>query len=380
MPKSPSINNTLSQYRNKFYSVYHTKIAPIFKSFEKKRRAKLSELIVIEIITVGILTFLIYDFIQRSRNCDSGGAIITVEIICIIAGIILGIWLQYSYNSKFASELKHACMFDILKLFGDVHWHDKANLITDEEMDRSFLFAPYNTREACDAFNGNFKGVDFKICETHLQRITGSGKNRRVVEVFKGVVVNFKANKTIKNTTIIASKGDYQTKVGSKFAVLGILGYIAYYMLEDFLKHGFNITGLIIWLGIALCVIIGYFAVKLFTGKNQESLQEIKLEDPEFTKKYQAFSSDQIEGRYLITPAFMERFQNLQTSFGARKAKCSFYGDNLMFAIFTNKNLFEIGNLFHSLEDPKQMEVFFNELTSIFLLVDYFKLDEKTGI
>jgi hypothetical protein len=201
MSESPSLNSTLSQYRNKFYSVYHTKIAPIFRSFEKKRRAKLSELIVIEVINISILTFLIYDFIQRNNNCNSSG-IVTLEILLIIAGIILGIWLLFSYNSKFASELKHACMFDILKLFGDVHWHDKANLITDEEMDRSFLFATYNTREACDAFNGSFKGVDFKICETGMQHITGSGKNRRVVNVFKGVVINFKANKTIKNTTI----------------------------------------------------------------------------------------------------------------------------------------------------------------------------------
>lgn len=51
-----------------------------------------------------------------------------------------------------------------------------------------------------------------------------------------------------------------------------------------------------------------------------------------------------------------------------------------MFAISTNKNLFEIGNLFKRLDDPKQMETFFNELASIMALVDLFKLDEKTGL
>ena len=109
-------------------------------------------------------------------------------------------------------------------------------------------------------------------------------------------------------------------------------------------------------------------------------MNEIKLEDPEFNKKYRAYSSDQVEGRYLITPAFMERFKNIQTAFGTDKVKCSFFDNNLMFAISTRKNLFEIGNLFCSLENPKQLETFFNELTSIFMLIDYFKLNEKTGL
>ena len=106
----------------------------------------------------------------------------------------------------------------------------------------------------------------------------------------------------------------------------------------------------------------------------------MKLEDPDFGKSYKAYSTDQVQGRYLITTAFMERFKNLQTSFGTEKAKCSFYEDEFMFAISTRRNLFEIGNLFKSLDDPKQMETFFNELTSIFLLVDYFKLNQKTGL
>ena len=124
--------------------------------------------------------------------------------------------------------------------------------------------------------------------------------------------------------------------------------------------------------------IIAIYSEKI--NKNKEVLNEIKLEDPEFNKKYKAYSSDEVEGRYLITTAFMERFKNLQTAFGARGAKCSFYGESLMFAISTGKNLFEIGNLFTPLNSPKQLEVFFNELISILALIDYFKLDEKTGL
>ena len=66
--------------------------------------------------------------------------------------------------------------------------------------------------------------------------------------------------------------------------------------------------------------------------------------------------------------------------FGAKKAKCSFFDDEIMFAISTNKNLFEIGSLFKSFNDPTSINAFYYELSSIYDMIDYFKLDEKTGL
>ena len=114
--------------------------------------------------------------------------------------------------------------------------------------------------------------------------------------------------------------------------------------------------------------------------KAKESLNSIILEDPEFNKKYNVYSSDQIESRYLVTTAFMERFKTLHTAFGSNKAKCSFFDDKVMFAISTNKNLFEIGDLFHPLTDMKHINDFMKEISAIYEIIDYFKLTEKTGL
>ena len=76
----------------------------------------------------------------------------------------------------------------------------------------------------------------------------------------------------------------------------------------------------------------------------------------------------------------MERFKNLQTAFGTNKIKCSFNEDCLIFAISTWKNLFELGGLFINLENPKQLKKFFDELISIYMMIDYFKLDENTKL
>ena len=51
-----------------------------------------------------------------------------------------------------------------------------------------------------------------------------------------------------------------------------------------------------------------------------------------------------------------------------------------MFAISTNKNLFEVGSIWRSLEDPKTLNQLFDELYSIYSMIDYFKLDQKIGL
>ena len=98
--------------------------------------------------------------------------------------------------------------------------------------------------------------------------------------------------------------------------------------------------------------------------------------------KYNDYSSNQIEGRYLVTTSFMERFKTLHTAFGSNKAKCAFFDDKIMFAISTGKNLFELtGGIFFSLKDnEEQAKIFYEEISAIYDIIDYFKLDEKTGL
>ena len=70
----------------------------------------------------------------------------------------------------------------------------------------------------------------------------------------------------------------------------------------------------------------------------------------------------------------------MYTSFGTKKAKCSFYNDSLMIAITTKKNLFEIGNLYRNIINEKQIQKFMLEITSIIEMIEYFKLGENTSI
>lgn len=384
MNQTYTMDETMAEYRQKFYNVYHHTIVPIFREFEAKRKTTLMSVIVVS----GLLLFLggIIAFDVFGNAATTSEFILMFKLIMLLIVIVAAVAIPIHFNKRFIADLKYSCMDKILSLFGHVHWYNETEVISDTELDESSLFSVFNCREAYDGFSGVYKDVPFQISETFMQHITGSGKNRRVVTVFKGVVIKFRANKDIRNKTIVATKGDKNIKGGLAFAGCYTLCGLVISVISDCLRHGFNMITLFSWIILGLIILGAYFLLtKLPLSRNNEILNEIKLEDPGFNKKYKAYSSDQIEGRYLITPAFMERFKNIQTAFGAKNVKCSFYrykfsGNNLMFAISTYKNLFEIGNLFYSLNNPKQLQTFFNELTSIFLLIDYFKLDEETGL
>lgn len=357
--------DVIMKYRSEFYKIYHSEILPIITESEKKRKNQIKKLWVFETALAVLVFFLIRQLLHDSVYAP-------IYILPSILVIIAMVFLPMSFNSKFVEELKNVCMSRVLKAFGDIRWYPKKDIITDLQLNNSDLFSIFNTRSSDDAFSGSYKGVKFSVCETNLLYITGSGKNKSVQPVFNGVVVNFESNKNIKNKTIIATKGDNNIKGRNYIMWTSILCLMAQ-----------AVTDLSSWrfyMGIALILGIVAFCVSKIVPKDREILNEIKLEDPEFSKKYKAYSSDEVEGRYLITPAFMERFNNIKTAFGAKKVKCSFYDRYLMFAITSNKNLFEIGGLFHSLKRPKAMMVFFEELVSILVLVDYFKLDENTKI
>ena len=41
----------------------------------------------------------------------------------------------------------------------------------------------------------------------------------------------------------------------------------------------------------------------------KEKLQDVKLEDISFDKRFNVYTKDQVEARYLTTPTFMERLK-----------------------------------------------------------------------
>ena len=349
-----------------FYQNYATFVIPKLEKLESERKKLLRT----------ALTFTI-------------GAIVLYILFAIVLGIspllfmiesVLTIFIihyAFVFNNKiksFNDKIKTICTTELLETFGSLYWFPKAILISDEQIHKSELFGNYEGRVNDDTFSGTYKGVDFVVSETIMTNLLQGVKNAMAWPVFIGVIIMIDSNKTIKNKTIVTTKGDMNVKNSEPLLWISTIMLIICFFTLPELPIG--ISSFLSILALLACALGKTF----FKEKKDETLNSVILEDPEFNKKYEVLSSDQIEGRYLVTTAFMERFKTLHTAFGSNKAKCAFFDDKVMFAISTNKNLFEIGDLFHPLTDMKHINNFMKEISAIYEIVDYFKLAEKTGL
>ena len=109
-------------------------------------------------------------------------------------------------------------------------------------------------------------------------------------------------------------------------------------------------------------------------------MQEAKFEDIDFDNRFNVYTKDQVEARYLLTPSFMERLKSVETSFGTKGIKCSFFEDTIMLAIPTNKDLFELGSLYCPIQKSKEIAKTYDQIKSIQNMIKHFKLNEKAWL
>ena len=293
-------------------------------------------------------------------------------LLSILGPLILYTKLFLNYRKKqnkdFTDILKKKHRKELLSVFDNIEWLTNKPTVTKTDLKASDLFMDFDTRIDDDGYKGNYKGISFRISEASLY---SELKFNNKFKIFQGVVINFEINKTVKSKTVVSTK---KNKI-SKDIQLPILILTILYFLSGFWDKG------TFGKAFAMLLILVFIIFPILYSIYNKKSQKVVLEDSKFNKIFNAYSSDQVEARYLLTTSFMERFKNLQSAFGAKVVKCSFYDDNkLMIAISTNKNLFEIGSLYKSVYDKNFMKQFYRELSSIYYLIDYFKLDEKTGL
>jgi hypothetical protein len=289
-------------------------------------------------------------------------------------------------NNVFQKKLKHLVYQHALGLWGEVHWrghdpsnreHSSSSYVSGKELKASGIFQDFNRHYVDDEFQGTYRETPFRISEIKLTDF----RNRYTrfayeEEIFKGVVATFRFNKTIKNRTIIAPRGVpiKRNSILSKKLVVSLgAAFIVLMLMGTTFERLWGGLGALMLFGIVF--LLTYLILRRQARK--ELPDKVELEDPRFANKYQVYSSDQVEARYLITPAFMERFLQLKNAFGAKKIKCCFQGTDLLIAIPFQQNLFEVGGLFRSVENYELMKQLYQIMSAIIGLIDHFNLDKN---
>ena len=367
---------------NLYKEIYNEDFVSLLEEFEYERLKKFKEFVRLAVLyfiiipIIGILILLLIPSIHSVVMCAIPFILINL--------IILYFWYKNKKNKDFINLLKEKNKNNFLKNFSNIQWFVKNkyediknSIIPNNELEKSGLFFSFDNRYIDDEFKGTYKDVPFKISETELIKIVSTGKRTYQAPIFKGIIINFKSNKKIKNRTIISTKLNSVQK--NNYVIKNILiVMIIISALFAIFSSGYTGGRLVYNCVISIIIAIGAIAYLNYCWKKpSEPLNKIKLESVEFMKKFDVYSSDEVEARYLITTSFMDRFQNLKTVFGAKVIKCSFYNENIMFAINTKEDFFEIGSLFKSFKDKTAIDRFFKEIESIYDMIDYFKLDEN---
>ena len=117
MKKVYTMDETMAEYRQQFYNLYHQTIAPMFREFEKERKTNLITAILLSLLFLFISVVVALDMFGISGNTPktSDFVFILKTIISIIA-FIIAIVVPFYFNSKFVAKLKYSCMDKIFSV------------------------------------------------------------------------------------------------------------------------------------------------------------------------------------------------------------------------------------------------------------------------
>ena len=298
-----------------FRSFYQTNLQPKLTELETTRAALAGKIKLYGLIGLGV-----------------GVAFMAFKISAwplILAGV--GIFFFYQYHAKhFRNSYKTQIIASLAQAQGLQYSHQAC--ISRSDYDRSKIFSKQPDRYwGDDLLTGTVDKTGIRFSELHTQYRSG-GKNKSYHTIFRGIFFIADFNKHF---------------VGETF------------VLPDVSENVFG-SGL------------GGFFQKL----NMVRPQLVKLEDVEFEKAFAIYGTDQVEARYILSPALMQRILNLKQKFNANVA-LSFIGSHVYIAITINKNLFEAPWLFSPVDNYKQLEEYYNDIATCVEIVEILDLNTR---
>ena len=173
------------------------------------------------------------------------------------------------------------------------------------------LMPTYDSRKFEDLIEGVRADAAFTMVECKLTQQQGSGKNRRTVTKFQGLLLNIEYPDSFLGRTLLARDG---------------------------------------W----------------WSWGRKNGMQEVQLVSKELEDAFTVYSTDQVEARTLLTPDRMERLIALERHFKGSKLRGVFEEGHLTIALEA-KDQFEAGSIFKPLMDPAR---YIETLTEIGLICD----------
>ncbi|MBQ8671455.1 MAG: DUF3137 domain-containing protein [Alphaproteobacteria bacterium] len=283
-------------------------------------------------------------------------------LLSLLPTAVSAIILAKKANKKFKKNIKELYLPEVLKKI--------PSLTVDEKgfdkllLEKSNLFSAFNSVEYDDIFAGVYKDKEFKMAE---MKVLDFGKKTTIKTLFSGVGIGVSVPKNFSCQTIVVSKYDFLTRnIPFNFIISFVSTCFCFFIAPPEVKVKLSATLFVFFIILLIEWDLRRQGLLPFV-----KLEKVSLEDILFSKRYTVYSEQQVEARRLITPVFMEKLKNIETAFGTRKLKCSFFEDYIFISVSSKNDLFELGSLFQRLDTPNNGRRFLNELTAVYGLIDY---------
>ena len=106
-----------------------------------------------------------------------------------------------------------------------------------------------------------------------------------------------------------------------------------------------------------------------FQRKTLGNMKGVGLVDPVFEKIFEAYSTDQVESRYLLDPVFMQKLVDLERSVDGKNIRFGFIEGQLLIVVET-PNRFEAGSMLKPLTAPERTQKILDEVGAVYDIVD----------
>ncbi len=260
-------------------------------------------------------------------NTDHG--IFPWPVVVIVTALVTVIGFQI-VNGLYRYQTKRVFLEKIAAAIG-LEYH-KNGVFPVRDIEHHKILPHHDIQRVEDGFHGTIKGVSVSfeeiILSDRVNRPRSNGAHTEHEEiVFWGLVIRIGIGKKLESHTVVLPRNSALT----------------------FLRTAFS------------------------------SFERVKLVSPKFEDMFDVMSTSQLEARYVLDPAFMERFMEAGNLLGSKWMEASFKDREIAFAVQRYKPLFEIGSVLRPLTD-QTLENVSNEIKAVIHLIDVLKLNPHTGL
>ena len=209
------------------------------------------------------------------------------------AGIVIAFAMWE--HRKLSKTYKHIVVRRVVSALGQGLTYSADSRFTKRDfLDMDLFNLRVEQWRAEDEVCGRRNAVTYSILEAKATRTEGSGKNRRTITIFKGVIVRLDFNKHFHGHTVVVPNSESQ-----------ILG--------------------------------GLFG----ESSSRRSKDLCRMENVEFEDAYSVYSTDQQEARYILTPKLMDLIMRARTRLNAG-LRMSFHDNSVFVTLPDSGDRFEL--------------------------------------